>query len=68
MLLALLRDVGGDELDPRVATYALFGMMNWIYTWYDPGGPISPSTLAEQLAAVFLHGVTSTSPTVSHGG
>src|SRR6185369_2737140 len=24
------------RVDLTVATYALFGMMNWIYNWYDP--------------------------------
>ena len=26
-----------STVDPRVATYSLFGMMTWIYTWYRPG-------------------------------
>src|SRR6266567_6956638 len=27
---------GKQQIDLTVATYALFGMMNWIYNWYDP--------------------------------
>ena len=27
---------GGQVIDLRVATFSLFGMMNWIYTWYQP--------------------------------
>ena len=27
-------------IDLTVATYALFGMMNWIYNWYDPRGQV----------------------------
>ncbi len=34
--------------------------MNWIYTWYDPRGPIAPAALAEQLAALYLRGVAPT--------
>jgi len=26
----------------RVRALTLFGMMNWIYTWYDPNGPVAP--------------------------
>src|SRR5204863_5280950 len=26
------------RVDLTIATYALFGMMNWIYNWYDPRG------------------------------
>jgi AcrR family transcriptional regulator len=48
-------DVG--SVDPLVATYALFGMLNWIYTWYDPAGPVSPDQLAEQFATIYLNGV-----------
>jgi AcrR family transcriptional regulator len=33
-----------------VTAYALFGMMNWIYTWYRPGGPLPPEALAACLA------------------
>src|SRR5438105_6375156 len=37
----ILRDIqesqpGNARIDLTVATYALFGMMNWIYNWYDP--------------------------------
>lgn len=46
----------GARLDVRVAAYGLFGMMNWIYTWYDPEGPVDPAALAEQLTTLFLHG------------
>ena len=56
LLEALLGDVPGAHADPHLAAYALFGMMNWIYTWYHPAGPTSPATLAEELASLFLDG------------
>jgi AcrR family transcriptional regulator len=43
-------------VDPRTAALALFGMMNWIYTWYRPGGRLSPAELAEVFARIALHG------------
>jgi AcrR family transcriptional regulator len=43
--------------DPRTAAYALFGMMNWIYTWYRPGGRLPPERLADTFARIALHGV-----------
>ena len=59
----------GAKADKRVAAYALFGMMNWIYTWYDPAGEIKPEQLAEQFSEVFLHGIlTSTTSAIPHGG
>jgi len=56
LLEELLTDVPGKHGDPRIAAYALFGMMNWIYTWYHPAGPTSPAALAEELASLFLDG------------
>ncbi len=45
-----------DGADVRVATLGLFGMMNWMYTWYrrdrDPDG----DELADQMIHVFLNG------------
>ena len=61
LLLGIIRETAdGQEADVRVATYALFGMLNWTYTWYDPAGPVSPDALAEQFAALYLHGVVAT--------
>ena len=47
----------GSTLDPHVATMSLFGMLNWLYRWYNPKRDRSPSTIANQLAMQFLHGV-----------
>jgi AcrR family transcriptional regulator len=46
----------GQKIDLTVATYALFGMMNWIYNWYDPRGLLSVSELVENLTRLFLSG------------
>lgn len=58
----------GGRPDPRIAAYGLFGMMNWIYTWYDPKGPVSPETLADQFAHLFLTGAMSSPSAVAQGG
>ena len=44
-------------LDRHVATMSLFGMLNWLYRWYDPQRGRSPNGVANQLAAQFLHGL-----------
>jgi AcrR family transcriptional regulator len=56
LLQELLGAVGQRSVEPHVAAYALFGMMNWIYTWYHPGGPVPPDRLADQMAQLFLTG------------
>jgi AcrR family transcriptional regulator len=58
---SILKDVqadqnAGSEIDLTVATYALFGMMNWIYNWYDPQGKLKVSELVDNVARLFLNG------------
>jgi len=67
-LIAELDRDGDGRPDPRIAAYGLFGMMNWIYTWYDPKGPVSPETLAGHFAQLFLTGATAPSAAVAQGG
>ena len=45
-----------QPVDLTVATYALFGMMNWIYNWYDPQGKLNVNDLAQHLTKLFLGG------------
>ncbi len=47
---------GKQQIDLTVATYALFGMMNWIYNWYDPHGKLKVADLAHNLTQLFLGG------------
>jgi len=54
----LIAERGNHHLEPRVATMSLFGMINWIYTWYRPQSGISVDTLARQMSEIFLTGVT----------
>ena len=68
-LEGLLRDAA-PELVPveRSATaYALFGMMNWIYNWYDPAGPLDAERLAELLTRIFLGGFAEARSTAQGG-
>ncbi len=43
-------------IDLTVATYAIFGMMNWIYNWYDPRGPLTVAQLVENITRLCLLG------------
>src|SRR5437764_11434576 len=58
----ILRDIQESQpakarIDLTVATYALFGMMNWIYNWYDPRGKFSVNQPADNITGLFLHGL-----------
>jgi AcrR family transcriptional regulator len=46
-----------DEAELERATYALFGMLNWIYGWYEPGRHGSPESLARTFERIALCGV-----------
>ena len=45
------------EFESRTAVLALFGMINWIYTWYNPRLDGSAERLAHQMAQMFLSGI-----------
>ena len=69
VLEGLLKEAAPDEaaVDRSAAAYVLFGMMNWIYNWYDPAGEIDPERLAGLIARIFLDGFAEARSTV-HGG
>jgi TetR/AcrR family transcriptional regulator, cholesterol catabolism regulator len=41
----------------RTAVMGLFGMVNWLYTWYNPRVDPDAGTLARELSDVFLQGI-----------
>lgn len=53
----------GPQVDLTVSTYALFGMMNWIYNWYDPQGKLKVSELVDNVTRLFLNGFVAGLPT-----
>src|SRR3984893_3591141 len=50
------------RIDVTVATYALFGMMNWIYNWYNPRGKLSVAELVDNVTRLYLGGFLNESP------
>jgi AcrR family transcriptional regulator len=45
------------EFSSRTAALSLFGMMNWIYTWYKPRVDGGAEELAREMGDIFLRGV-----------
>ena len=45
-----------SPVTPRAAAFALAGMINWIYQWYKPGGPLTGDALVQQYTEIFFHG------------
>jgi len=58
LLEGLLRDAAPEQpaAERSAAAFVLFGMMNWIYNWYDPAGPLDTERLAELITRVFIDG------------
>ena len=48
------------EFSSRLAVLSLFGMMNWIYTWYNPRVDGDAEEIAGKMGDIFLRGVGST--------
>jgi AcrR family transcriptional regulator len=49
-----------SPMDPRTATLAMFGTINWVSSWYDPASDRSASELAGEFAKLYLRGVSPT--------
>ena len=57
-LIAELRERRGAKgIELRVATFSLFGMMNWIYTWYQPKRDLPLPQLTEQMLRIYFFGL-----------
>jgi TetR/AcrR family transcriptional regulator, cholesterol catabolism regulator len=57
-LLEAFKQARGLEVSTRTAVMSLFGMMNWIYTWHNPRVDADADRLADEMAGIFLQGVT----------
>jgi len=60
-LLEQLKRARGLEFSSRTAALSLFGMMNWIYTWYNPRKDGGAEELARSMAEIFLYGINASS-------
>jgi AcrR family transcriptional regulator len=56
----LIAEVGsarhGNKTEPRAAAFALLGMINWIYQWYQPEGSLHEEDLVRQYTEIFFGG------------
>jgi len=60
ILVGLLDDLKRSrklDFSSRLAALSLFGMMNWIYTWYQPRVDADAAELARHMGDLFLHGI-----------
>ncbi len=65
MCLRLMEDLRRDrrlDFNARTAVMSLFGMINWIYTWYNPRIDGNAEALAEQMGNLVLNGIVHGKP------
>lgn len=53
-ILGELRPAGGVDL--RVATFSMFGMMNWLYNWHRPDMDLSVDAIVDDMFRIFTQG------------
>lgn len=58
-LLDRYKKENGLQFDSRTAVLSLFGMMNWIYTWYNPRLDGGADRLAQHMTSIFFDGISS---------
>ncbi|HLG13003.1 MAG TPA: TetR/AcrR family transcriptional regulator [Blastocatellia bacterium] len=60
LAMSLIAEIGRrrrvEGVDVRVATFSLFGMMNWIYNWYNPRKDLDVAALSQNMTRLFLSG------------
>ncbi len=50
------RNFPASPVTPRAAALALVGMINWIYQWYKPDGPLTGDAIVQQYTEIFFRG------------
>jgi AcrR family transcriptional regulator len=61
IVTSVLSDFEGGHIEKEkltVITFTLFGMCNWIYSWYNPKGPVTPEELSEIIFQIFTKGIS----------
>ncbi|GBF07301.1 TetR family transcriptional regulator [Deinococcus aerius] len=50
------------DLDVKMTANLILSAVNWTYTWYRPGGPLTPRDVAERYADMLLVGLRAPDP------
>lgn len=52
-----------SDINPKILTFLIFGMLNWFYQWYRPGGPRSLENIYDDVIRLVSHGILKKEPT-----
>jgi AcrR family transcriptional regulator len=54
------------DADPRVATFAIFGIILWLARWHRPDGPLTSDAIVDQLTGTALRAVLTPGAIAAH--
>jgi AcrR family transcriptional regulator len=57
LLIELRPKLADKPKQRRPMVMMFFGMLNWTHIWFDPNGPVTPDTVADLAADMFLKGL-----------
>jgi TetR/AcrR family transcriptional regulator, cholesterol catabolism regulator len=57
LIAEVQRSRGSAVISPRLAAFALLGMVNWLYQWYRLEGPVPETQLVQDYADFFFRGL-----------
>jgi AcrR family transcriptional regulator len=52
----IVRELPG-AIDPKLPRLLVLSAANWVYTWYDPTGPLTPEQVADGFVEILLRGL-----------
>lgn len=57
LIAEVVQQLHVKDVDPKLAAFALLGMLNWTYQWYKPSGSSSREEVVETFQHIFLQGI-----------
>src|SRR6266566_1322026 len=60
LIADVARKYGVKDVNPKLAAFALLGMLNWTYQWYKTTGPIPCDEIVASFQKIFLVGILGT--------
>jgi AcrR family transcriptional regulator len=57
LIAAVVEKHNIKNINPKLAAFALLGMLNWTYQWYKATGPIRCDEVVKNFQQIFLQGI-----------
>ena len=57
LIADVLKKYNIADVNPKLAAFALLGMLNWTYQWYKPSGSSSREEIVRNFQQIFLNGI-----------